>query len=147
MSEDVIVRLEYLSLRTLKLGSCRGNEAPIVKSFSSDNSRKRKATAATQSFDIGRILFSGTALVIATLRSIGVVWSRMSGIAQSLSPRAAIHKQLLRTSTTCRKPFTIRKASRRALYDTRYSTLGQAACWPRARRKPCVTTVGLRVGP
>lgn len=80
----------------------------------------------------------------ATLRPIEVVWSRMSGIAQSLSPRAAIHIYPLRTSIPCQRQCTIRKAPRRTLYDKRYSTASHGARLPRARRNLFVTTSGQR---
>ena len=91
--------------------------------------------------------FSRTVQVAATLRPIEVVWSRMSGIAQSLSPRAAIHLHSLRASIPCQRQCTIRKAPRRTFYDTRYGTPSNAEYSPRARRNIWVTTSSQRVGP
>ena len=105
-------------------------------------------TDETNSYCSNTEFFCGTYLVLeaffaTTLSFIEVVWSRMSGIAQSLSPRAAFHVHSLRKSTPCQRQCTIQKASRRMLYD---NTLGHTATFPRTRRKPWVTTFGLRVG-
>ena len=93
------------------------------------------------------ILSSETALAAAALGPIKVVWSRMSGIAQSLSPRAAVQIHSLRTSIPWQRQCMIRRAPQRTSYATEDNILGHAACCFRVRRKPWVTTSGQRVGP